>query len=163
MAGRLHGTLGMLELRRDDPQRAVFHYRAARSIWLRHFSPGHPDLLRVAINLGFALNFVSDGDVEAEQVYRETLSGIVEQGGSSQRTELLVRGLLAALLGRKERFQEALELLLDIEPFDLVYAMEVRQWRQALLIVVDGPGCSGVGARPQTALRCQDAADLLSS
>lgn len=163
MAGRLHGTLGMLELRRDDPQRAAFHYRAARSIWLRHFSPGHPDLLRVSINLGFALNFVSGGDLEAERVYRETLEGIVEQGGASQRTELLVRGLLAELLGRQERFREALEALLEPESLDLELAAEVRQWRQALQTIVEGPGCVGVGARSQITRRCQDAAGRLSS
>src|SRR5690554_6549657 len=73
-AGRMHVMLGMLHLRKVFVESSVIHYGRALEIWQKHFNLTHPDIIRVSMNLAFALQHTEGGRAVVEKLYRELLA-----------------------------------------------------------------------------------------
>ncbi len=161
-AGRLHGTFGMLHLSRSDPASASEHYRQALDIWREHLSFDHPDILRVSINLAFALQHSEGGLDEAEAVYIKSLDLLVSRSGVNNHTALLVRGLLSQLLTSQEKHRAAIEQLIGAEELDVQIAVRVSPWRQGFIQALDSQDCALIGLPDRLQHRCEQVTETLA-
>lgn len=160
-AGRMHGTLGMLHLRRFDAQSAVQHYDRALKIWQRYFNPTHPDIVRVSINLAYAMQHTPEGQEQAEGFYRELLATLVQESGQDNRAALIVRGLLGQLLSGQGRAQDAMKELLGSGAVNEQAAIEVSHWRKAFIQALAERDCPSMQLTESNTESCQWVASQL--
>jgi eukaryotic-like serine/threonine-protein kinase len=111
MAGRVHGTLGLLHAAAGERLQAANQTRRTHDIWLAVLGADHPNVLRASINLAQQLSGLESHHDEAEAWYRRSLENAERHFGPDNVTPQTIRTHLARFLARQGRASEAVSLL----------------------------------------------------